>query len=234
MTIINQDLEAAATLQALIDAEAEAMPVAAKTGTQRSKEIQAAIDNNNVDEFMKLQAKLTTHLQQIVGNKIDLENLGLLTDEQIVSFTQELLDNKDLERLLKDVRYAMLREAFFAHITARNAAKGMANPEHTPGEVKVPALGKRIVREGGKIKATLDLGKLQEALGEKWDQVTNTIEHPAVKAYVEQVFDEEKMLALVTENPKLMDVMAACVIPAGYGVERLRHYNLNKKDSPDE
>lgn len=232
MTIINQDLETAATLQSLIDAYSEALPAAAKTGTQRSKEIQAAIDSNNVDQFMTLQQRLTGILQQIVSNNIDLDNLGALTDEQIVSFTQELLDNKDIE-LLGKVRYEMLREAFFAHITAMNEAKGLQNPEHTPGEVQVPALGKRVCREGGKVKATLDLEKLQTALGDKWEQVTNTIKHPAVKAYTEQVFDEEKMLALVTEDPKLMDVMAACVKGAGYGVERLRTYNL-KKDQPHE
>lgn len=233
MTIINQDLEQAATLQALIDAEAEDLPTAGQTGTARSKAIAAAISSSDIDELMALQVRMSGIIQQIVANKIDLDELGLLDGEQREDFLRELLDQKDVKRLL-DVRYDMLRSAFFAHITEANKAKGVHNPEHTPGEIEVPALGKRVVREGGKVKASLDLPKLQAALGKKWAKVTETVHHEAVAAYTEQVFDEDKMLELATSDPKVMEIMSKCIKPAGYGTERLMVRNLDKKVTTDE
>ena len=110
---------------------------------------------------------------QIVANTIDPDNLGPRNDGQLESLMVELLDQKDVKRLL-EVRYAMIRAAIFAHITEANRPRSIADPERAPGEAAVPALGKKFTREGGRLKATLDPDKLRTALGaRRWEKVTN-------------------------------------------------------------
>jgi hypothetical protein len=217
MTIL--DLDTGATLQSLIDAAAEDDAPISQTGVARSAEIQAAIDTTNIDELLALQDKLSGIIDTIIANKIDLDHLGLLTPAELYSFGAELVDQKDLKRLI-DVRYPMLRAAFYAHIDADHRIKKVKDPTHTPGEVAVPKLGKRFVRQGGKAKKVLDFEKLAKVLGKKrWAQVykTKTVPAQIIAAHTEEYLDETALAKLVQENPKVLKMIEKCVVTAGYG-----------------
>jgi len=219
MTVVDHGMEEAASLQSLVEAEAQSLP--AKTGVQRSAELQTAILTNDIDELMELQESLAGLVEQIVANSIDPENLGELTDDELLSLMTEHLDRKDMERLL-EVRHKIVRAAIFAHITAVNKTKGVPDPEHTPGEASVPTLGKKFVRQGGRMKAKLDPKLLRAALGEdRWEQVCKAEIVPAVAEHIEYHLDDDKLLALVKADPSVLEVFKACIVPGGYGVESL-------------
>lgn len=219
MTLIDHATEEAANLQSLVEAEGEKLPV--KTGVQRSAELVAAMLTNDIDELMELQETVTGLIDKIIVNRIDPEDLGLLDEDTLQLLMSEHLDRKDMERFL-EVRHKIVRAAIFAHITEANKAKGVADPEHSPGDAPVVALGKRFVREGGRLKATLDESELRTQLGEdRWEQVRKAVIVPAVPEHIEYHLDEDAMLALVKADPFVLEVFKKCIIPGGYGAVRL-------------
>jgi hypothetical protein len=204
-----EELDAAATLQALMDQAVET--ATAPSGKARSAQIAAAITDKDVSELLALQEKMVGIVGQIVANTIDPDHLGQRDDGQLESLMVELLDQKDVERLLK-VRYAMIRAAIFAHINEANKAKGLVDPELAPGEAEVPTMGKKFTREGGRIKATLDHDKLRKALGvRRWKKICNEVTVPAVAEHTELVPDEDKILELVRKDPKVLELFRDCV-----------------------
>jgi hypothetical protein len=213
------DLDSGATLQSLIDAVAEEDPVP-QTGVERSAAIELAITDNDIDELMALQGKMVRIIDTIVANHIDPDHFGLLTPAELHAFMVELLDQKDLKRLI-EVRYPMLRAAIFAHITAVHRLNKVKDPEHTPGEAEVPGLAKKFVRQGGGAINTLDFEKLEQKLGKKrWAKVWKTKTVPAVTipAHTEEYLDERALVALVNEEPELLDkVIKKCTKVSGYG-----------------
>lgn len=223
---IDQALEDAASLQSLIDAAAE--PEATPSGKARSAAISAAITEGDLDELMSIQERLGGMVAQILENKIDVENLGQLDDAQLLSTMKELLDQKDIKRLI-EVRYDMIRSAVFAHITETNRAMGVPDPEHSPGEAPVQPLGKKFVREGGRIKAHLNHALLREKLGEKvWEQVCKAEVVPAVPEHIEYHLDEDALLKMVVNNPHLLQVFKKCVTTGGASPARLMIRDIKK------
>lgn len=219
MTAINADLEAISDLQSLIDVADEATPVETKTGVARKAEIADALDKGDLQELLDLQGMLSKLLDRILANQIP--DPGLLTEDQLVNFALEHMDRKDLERLL-EVRHKTVRAAIFAHITETNRLKGLADPEHQPGEAEIPALGYKFAREGGKMKATINKSMLEAKLGpELWGQVCKAVIVPAVPEHIEHHLDEDALLALVKKDPSKLDIFRDCVTPGGYGTPRL-------------
>ena len=206
-----EELDAAAALQSLLDQFAEAAPVEVASAKARSAAIAAAIATKDIDELLALQEKMTGIIDQIVVNTIDLDNLGTCTEDELINLMLELLDQKDVERLLK-VRYQMIRAAIFAHITEVNKAKKLPDPELAPGEAAVPALGKKFTREGGRIKATLDHQALRKALGaRRWRKICKVVTVPAVEEHTELVPDEDLILELVRKDASVLEIIRDCV-----------------------
>lgn len=214
------------SLQELIDAAAEAVPVPSPTGVARKAQIAAALATTNLDELIALQEKLEGVIDRILANTIDTDDEGPLTDDELYGLMLEALEQADVKRLL-EIRYQMMRTRVFAHITAVHAANGVDDPEHTPGEAVVPLLGKRFVRQGGKPKATLDHQKLIDALGpERAEQVLRTVEIPA---RTETHLNEDALLDLVREDPSVLELIRTCVVSDGYGVVSFHIRDLEKK-----
>lgn len=219
MTLIDHALEEAADLQSLVEAEGQTL--SSKTGVARSAELHAAILSNDIDELMELQEQLAGLMDQIIANQIDPEHLGMLSDGELLSLMEEHLSRKDMERLL-EVRHKIVRAAIFAHVDILNKAKGVPDPEHAPGEALVPKLGKKFVRQGGRMKAKLDPNALRAALGqERWEQVCKAELVPAVPEHIEYSLDDDKLLSLVKADPSVLEIFKACIEPGGYGTSSL-------------
>lgn len=212
-----EEAEAASSLQSLIDQAAEIVEPR-QSGTERKAEIAAAFVTSDLHQFVEMQAILERLLDRMLANIIGPEDDGLLTPAELYDHMLEHLDRKETERLL-EVRHKMVRTRLFAHITEENRRKGVADPEHTPGEAAVPKLRKRFVREGGKAKATLDHVKFAEKLSdEQVEAVFRTVDIPA---QTRTVLDEDALMKLVGENPGVLDVIRDCIVPGGYSVARL-------------
>lgn len=219
MTTIDQlkmleELDEAATLQSILDYAVESAP-REPSAKDRSSEIEKAITDQDAKKLAEIQDRLTTVVSHILNNHIDLDNLQPCTPEQLHHLMAELLDQKDIKRLV-EVRYKMLRAQVFHHITETNRAKGIADPEWAPGEAFVPEVGKKFTREGGRIKGQLDQKALMEALGpERWRRVTTLKSIPAVPAHTVEELDEDKVLQLIKDDPSVLEVIGGCVVPGG-------------------
>ena len=212
-------------MQSLIDEAAQAAPKP-PTGAQRKAALQQVIDQNDLDKMLELQEKLEQIIDTILANKIDLDHLGMLTPAELYDFMVEYLAEREVKELL-EIRYQMLRAAVFAHITAVNAVEKIADPEHTPGEAPVEKLRKKFVRQGGRMKAILDRNELAKQLGEqRWKQICKAHVIPAQPERVEYHLDEEAMVALVQQDPAVMEIFRACVTSGGYGVASLHVKDL--------
>ena len=212
MTDFLVDMSAELALQNLLEEAVEQQTYVPPTGVQRKAATAAALKQVDLDRLLDLQSKMERVIDTMLANKIDLEHLGLLTPGELYDFMVEFLDQRDVKELL-EVRYKMLREAIFAHITEENRLKGLPNPENTPGEVAVPKMGKKFSRIGGKPKAQLDEQKLAEVLTEdQWARITRTFVIPAVAEHIETVLDEEKIVAAVQADPSMLEVLRSCVV----------------------
>ena len=229
---IDLDAEAAASLQSLIDAAAEAGPKP-PTGAERKAALADAIAQSNIDKLMALQEKMSGIMGRILANKNITETLGTLSEAELFALMEELEDEQRVKELL-ELRYQMIRTAVFTHITETHRAKGVPDPEHTPGEAPVPALRKRFTREGGKAKAQLDKELLAKKLGnQRWAEVCKKVVVPAVAEHVEYVLDDERMVALVQRDPEVMEIFRSCVVPGKYGTARFHVRELKTDEYPD-
>lgn len=229
MTIL-ESVEQAANLQSLIDAAAEAAPAQSKSGVKRTAEIEAALSNSDLDELMDLQFKMNKVVERILAVKLDPDALGALDPETLSQLAVEQLELKDIERLL-EVRYQLRRLAIFAHITEDNKVKEVKDPENATGKVFLVDLAKKWVRTGGTLRSRLDREGLRKALGEKkWAKVIDKIEVPATEAHVEEVFNEDKLYALIQEDTKLMMVLADHVVPGGRTPQVLNLRDMTQAD----
>lgn len=214
------------SLQELIDAAAAAEPLPAQSGVARKAQIAAALATTNLDELIALQEKLEGVIDRILANAIDTDDEGTLTDDELYGLMLEALEQADVKRLL-EIRYQMIRTRVFSHITAVHKDNGVDDPEHTPGEARVPLLGKRFVRQGGKPKATLDHARLLDCLGpERAAKVLREVEIPA---RTETHLNEDALLELVREDPTVLELIRTCVISNGYGVVSFHIRDLEKK-----
>lgn len=219
MTTINEDLDVAVALEAMmVETAGEAYAEKAPTSGERKAEYLNAIKDKDLSQLLELQEKLASVVDHIVANNIDLENLSTLSAPAAEALMIELIDQKDVEALLK-LRYAMIRAAVFAHIDIDNTARKVAYPEKAPGEIEVPALGKRFTREGGKMRATFDQAQMAQVLTkEQYDRIYPTVlvEEQVIEAHVEERFDEDALKDMVMADFTLLEKLRACVQPNGF------------------
>ena len=170
---------------------------------------------------------------RILANKNITETLGTLSEAELLALMEELEDEQRVKELL-ELRYQAIRSAVFAHITETHRANGVSDPDHTPGEAPVPAMGKRFTREGGKAKADLDRELLAKKLGkQRWAEVCKKVVVPAVAEHVEYVLDEERIVALVQRDPEVLEIFRSCVVPGKYGAARFHVRELKTDEFTD-
>ena len=232
MTTLNEDLDAAIALEAMMADSAEVAYEKLPTQDQRQAEYLAAIKDVDLDKFMELQEQLAELVEMVLSNPIDLDNLDKLTLDQAKGLMEEFLAQKQAKAFF-DLRYNMLRAAVFEHITRVNAERKVAHPDRAPGEIPVPELGKKFTREGGKMKAAFDRAKMAEVLTpEQFATVYRTVhvEEQVIEAHDEEIFDEDALKDLVHANFGILEKLRGAVIPQGFTPSSL-HVRPLKKSS---
>lgn len=232
MTSIVEDLDAAVALESLMSEAAEEVYAKVPTKTEQKAAHLAAIKETDIDHLLDMQDVMKAMIDKITANEIDLDNLGLIDPTKAEALMVELLDQKAITALL-ELRYNMIRAAVFEHINRTNVANKVAYPTRAAGELAVPKLGKRFVREGGKIKAAIDKAKMAELLTpEQYAKVYKTVhvEEQVIEAHDDEVFDGEALSALIRQSPAVMEAVRASVIPAGFTNSSFHVRKLTKKD----
>lgn len=230
MTTINEDMDAAVALESMMtDVAYEKMPSKAEIQAAQL----AAINETDIDHLLELQEQMTNIIDIIVGNTIDLNNLGELDGEQLEAHMEEYLNQKPVKQLL-ELRERMIRAALFAHFTEKNRRNKVADPEYAPAEQNVPRFGKRFTREGGRLKSRLDRDKMAQVLTEaqfKAVYKTRHVEEQVIKAHDEEYFDSEALKALIGSNFALLDVLKEAVVPEGRTPNSFHVRAMQKKSS---
>lgn len=214
-TAIDEGLEAAANLQdlqALIDEVGLTKSVVGETSVSRKAAALAAFTDGDEDYLAELPERMTSAAEHILANRIDLDNLSILTHDELRDLMMETLDERDIVEPLQK-RREMIKAALFAHITELHRLKGTPNPESAPGEAPVPELGMKFVKQRSG-KATLSTDTLAERLGQKrWEQVRKAVVVPAVPEHTEYRLDHDAMMKLVLDDPEVMEIFRECVNP---------------------
>lgn len=206
------DNELESPLASLLDEVAEAK-APKLTKAQRMALQTNAIQQKDIEHLFALGAKMADLVHTISANgNLQPEDL---TEEKLSEVLNEYLNLKDLKDVY-DVRYQMIRTLIFAAITEKLASNNVADPEHAPGELPIPARGKRFVRQGGKRKVTLDKTALRDKLGPKrWERVCKAVVVPAVPEHVEESFNQDGLFDLVAEDPAVMELIRECAVVTG-------------------
>lgn len=171
----------------------------------RKQALADAISETDIDKLLDLNEKLGQVINQITAN--DLSEYGdVLTPEQAHALMTEHLDQEEIRELL-DIRKKMRKAAIFRHITA------CVNDEFGDGEVPVPELKKKFVRQGGKVKYVVDERVLSDKLGP--DRVRRVYKTTFVPASVKFDLDHDALAVLAQEDPEVMEIIRECVVPGG-------------------
>lgn len=200
MTVLHEDLPGLGTI--LKGMFPEPHPGHKNTADTRREAHRQAIESTDIDHLLALQDKMTTLIDTITANDLGDTNLS---PEHLSTLMAEFLDQRDIKELL-DARYQMIRSAIFAHLDT------LGGPG-TPGEVPVPTAGKKFVRQGGRQKFALDEEALIAALGPQ--RATRVLPTRVVPEHVERTFDTDAALALIAEDPSVLEVIRAHVTEAG-------------------
>jgi hypothetical protein len=104
-------------------------------------------------------------------------------------------------RSVLDARWETIKEHAFGHMTESFAAEGDEYPEHTPGSIDVPELGKRFAREGcGRQEPELIEKALRALVGPKvWEAITDR------ETVVVETVSIPKLMAMATGDPSLLE-----------------------------
>ena len=156
-------------------AEREAIKVPKTTVAQRKEILREAIESFDIDRLTELQGKMTTVIDTITSNDLDLTGGHILSAAEAFSLMIELLDQRDVKELL-ETRREMAKMAIFLSMTEELRLRGVEDPENQNHVIRVPQAGKRFCREGcGPKEGELNEEKLRELLGKKrWDAVCDT------------------------------------------------------------
>ena len=207
--IINEELEAAAAVQALLTAAAVTQLDKKRSTAARLEALAVAVTQQDLERLLELQDKMAKAVDTALTNTTEDDTL-ICTPERLASLMAEHIDFTDISDLLA-LRYQLRRDRIFAHITAMHEAAGVDDPDHAPGAIPVPEHGRKFTREGGKIKVTLAEGRLAEMLGpERAKRVFQTV------VRTETVRDDDALMELVREDPSVLEMVRECVVPGGY------------------
>jgi hypothetical protein len=188
------------------------------TVASRVLEKRHAIEELDADRLLELQQKLSAIVDTITKNELSLTSDGLLTEAEKHSLMLEFLEERDIKELI-EARKDMLRELVFSHLTAEFEAQGVENPEHQNGEILVPELGHRFVRERcGRNDAVLNEEKLEALLGDQWESVCDIETIPAqyIPAHTKYVLREEKVLELAQKDESVLGKLLDCLEVGGW------------------
>lgn len=183
--------------------------------TQRKQALETVITDTDIDKLLDLNDKLSQVINQITAN--DLSTYGfILTPDQAEALMIEELHQKEIRELL-DARREMRKRVIFRHITSQHVVDNTPDPDFAPGEIPVPAQGKKFARQGGRAKFVINEDELKDKLGPLASQVFRTRVVPAytVEEHVETEFDEEALASLIAAHPHVMETLRECVTQKG-------------------
>lgn len=164
-----------------------------------------AIESFDLDRLLELQAKMTAIIDTLTANELGSDEV-VLSEPKATALMAELLDENDVAELLS-VRKEMIREAVFAHL---DEVEG----PNTNGSIPVPELGKRFSREGAGTGAPqVDEQRLAALLGNRWDDVCETVIIPPQEARIEQKLSVEKVLDLAQDDAEVLEALRTCLVP---------------------
>lgn len=201
----------------ITEAKPEA-PVEVERTTVASRKLlmRQALEGYDVDRLLELQDTMTQFVDLVTRSSLIDEDAPVVLDgERAKDMMSCYLSQREIDEFATTVK-DLIREAVFAHIDAVGAAEGKADPEHINGTLEVPELGRKFCREGAGYKdPKLDEARMQELLGDRWDEVCEDIDIPeeVIPAHTEKVLSVEKALKLSRKDPAVMEVLRACIIP---------------------
>lgn len=198
--------------------EAEAIVADRTTVAQRKQRHLNAIEQDDKDRLDELDRKFVTALDRIRENNIDLTPGKMLDHENAVELMQEWLEQRDMAEFLA-ARLEMIKEAVSNHITAEKKLEGIDDPEHQNGSVLIPEMGHRFSKERcGRKSSDVNVERLQELLGDEWEEVCDVVEVPRqiIPKHKEFTFSPEKMMKLAQKDPKALSKLLECMEVGGW------------------
>lgn len=182
-----------------------------KTSTvaSRKEEWKKAVETFDVEELAKIEEKLSTYVDKITVPEI--VEPRELTPEESKDLMSEFLSLRDILEFASS-RKESIKSMVFASLTERYRELGEENPEIKPGTIEVPELGEKFCREGGGYSnPTLDQEKLKGLLSE--EEAGEIFKEVEIPARVETVFDEDKLVELMSKKPELIEAVRSSLKP---------------------
>lgn len=198
--------------------EAEFVSAEKTTVAQRKQQHLNTIEQKDQERLQALGQKFVSALEQIRANEIIIQPGRMLTKEEALGLMRELLDQRDMTEFLA-ARLQMIKDAVSHHITAENELRGADDPEHQNGSIDVPEAGYRFAKERcGRKDSGVNTERLQELLGEEWEEVCDVIEVPRqiIPKHREYTFSPEKMMKLAQKDQKALSKLLECLEVGGW------------------
>lgn len=195
------------------------------TVASRKLMLRQTLEGYDVDRLLELQQTMTAFVDLVTKTKLisTEESSPVLDGERAKDLMERYLEQREIDEFMTTVK-DLIRETVYGHMDAVLAADGAKDPANTNGSLEVPELGRKFTREGAGYKTpTMDEGRLQEMLGDRWDEVCDDIDIPeqVIPAHKEKVLSLEKALKLGRKDPSVMEVLRDCVIPGAPKTPRL-------------
>lgn len=212
-------LIAEAAPAAVVPAETNGATVASRKLVMRQ-----ALEGYDVERLLKLQETMAAFVDLITTSSLLKEDAEVvLNGEQAVDLMSRYLEQREIDELMGVVK-ELIRETVFNHLDVVLNADGAKDPANTNGSLEVPELGRKFCREGAGYKApSLDEGRLEELLADRWDEVCDDINIPEqiIPAHTDKVLSIEKALKLGRKDPAVMEILRDCVVPGTPKTPRL-------------
>lgn len=186
------------------------------TVASRKLQMRQALESYDVERLLEIQKTMTAFVDLVTESSlIDGDAETVLSGERAKDLMERYLEQREIDEFMGTVK-ELIRETVFSHLDAVLAAEGKPDPANTNGSLEVPELGRKFCREGAGYKdPSLDEARLEQLLGDRWDDVCEEIDVPEqiIPAHTEKVLSVEKALKLSRTDPKVMEVLRDCVIP---------------------
>lgn len=181
----------------------------ARTIESRKNEWREVVESFDIDRLLAVQEEMDSFVDKmkVIAAK-DSSEIDL-TGEEAKNLMVEYLSNKTITEFL-EARRSMVRDMVFKVVEERLRQEGVEDPENESGHIDVPELGKRFCKEGAGYKdPTLDVAKLKELLGDRFDEVTVTKIIPE-KRVVE--VDEDLLVELAVRDEDVKEAIQEAAI----------------------
>jgi hypothetical protein len=199
------------------------------TVASRKLQMRQALEGYDVDKLLTLQNTMSAFVDLITESSLIKEGEEVVLDgKRAQELMARYLEQREIDEFMGTVK-DLIRETVYAHLDAVLAAEGAKDPENTNGTLEVPELGRKFSREGAGYKdPSLDEARLQELLGDRWDDVCDDIDIPEqiIPAHQEKSLSVEKAMKLGRKDPAVMEILRACIIPGTPKTPRLWVRNM--------